>query len=107
MQLVIPACGSLLCPWETFREVALSVINSDCINEPFQSTVKEMSGESSTSSNGGDDDKYGFEDYKVILVTVAICIAVFGLLAFGYMTWNHRRTSEKKGQADALSSSAY
>lgn len=99
MKLVIPRCGALYCPWEIFKEIALSVIETDCINAPLQGTVKRMS---STSSGDEDDDKYGFEDYKVILVTGAVCIVIFavGLAAYSYF----RRKHEDDAKAQVLSS---
>ena len=77
-----------------FREIALSVINSDCINEPLQSTVKEMSGASSDKSSY--DDKYGYEDYKVILVTGAICFAITFLVLGAVWLWKKRQLDLEK-----------
>lgn len=101
--LVIPLCGHLMCPWETFRDIALSAINSNCINEPLKTTVNELS--YSPSASSADDDKYGFEDYKVILVTGAVCIAIFAIIAGGVFYWK-RRNSDLEKQA-VMSNASY
>lgn len=104
--IVIPLCGKLMCPWETFREVALTAINSDCILEPLQSTVKDMS---TSSTNGrSDNDKNGYEDYKVILVTAAVCIAIFGLVVGCVAYWRIRTESlEKHAVMSSASNNIY
>ena len=82
-----------MCPWETFREVALSVIEKDCINEPLQSTIKGLS--YTSSGDDGDDDR-GYEDYKVILVTAAVSIVIFVAATSGFVMWKKKQHSEYK-----------
>lgn len=76
-----------MCPWETFRQAALSLIDLDCVQEPLRTTVSSIMG-----SGKGDDDSVnrGYEDYKVILVTGAVLIVAFAAI-FGLYVYNSKK----------------
>ena len=40
--LVIPKCGLELCPWKQFKQIALTSINTECVQEPLQSSLIRM-----------------------------------------------------------------
>jgi hypothetical protein len=83
-----------MCPWEVFREVALQLINLNCIEEPLQSTVKAMAGEN--AANSEDDNNNDYEDWKVILVTISVSICVFALFFAGYVFWSKKHAADHK-----------
>lgn len=65
-----------------------------------------MSGASSTKSE--DDDKYGYEDYKVILVTGAVCFALFSFLIGALWFWKKRQLGiEKQSVLSSASNNEY
>lgn len=74
--LVIPACGAQYCPWEKFVEIALGVINMDCVQSPVQASSQSLY--SSVVNPSNDDNKHGLtnDDWGLIISTVSVCIAV-------------------------------
>ena len=83
MKVVLEECGELYCPWDTFKEIALSSVDMSCIQEPLRSSVEGMYAEvtGTTGSNGGDDDET-LDVWMVIALTVAACTVFFLLLQF-------------------------
>jgi hypothetical protein len=75
-----------------FKDIALTITGTTCLEEPLKSTVTSMmsSSDSSTyTSSGGNDG--GYEDWKVVLVTATVCLGVAAIAGFVY----HRYRSEK------------
>ncbi len=57
-ELVIPACGQLLCPLADFQRVATAALDSTCVTVPLKSTILDL-----VASVAGDDDACGqFDD---------------------------------------------
>jgi hypothetical protein len=67
-----------MCPWEQFKEIALQSIDVSCIQQPLKGSIESMLGLSSSD----DDYDAGYADWKVILVTISVCLVVFVGLAF-------------------------
>ena len=73
---MIPECGAILCPYETFKEIVLDRINIKCVNEPLQSSLAAMSsGDSSSSEND-------LSNVGIVFITISVCVVVFLLIQF-------------------------
>jgi hypothetical protein len=104
LQLIIPECGSLYCPWEQFKTIALSKINLDCIQEPLRATLTQLSSPSQSPGAYDDDDEALFASpMEILIITLlSVCstlLAVgFILYAKGYRIALHSSgDSEEKG----------
>lgn len=72
--LVIPGCDEDLCPWETFVNVALGVIDMKCVQQPLQSSAESMM----PNEDGSDGKGPASNDAEVVLITIAVCVIVLG-----------------------------
>lgn len=86
-------CGTALCPFEAFKDIALTITGSDCLEEPLKSTVASMMKADDTGAGSGGSDNGGVEDIKVVLVTVAVCAAVAAVAAVAYQRFRSQRDS--------------
>jgi hypothetical protein len=93
-QLVIPLCGATLCPYEMFKDIALTITGTTCLEEPLKSTVSSMMASDGSSGSGGSSDGGGYEDWKVVLVTAVVCLGVAALAAVAYRRY---RSSDDAG----------
>lgn len=101
LKLIIPECGSIYCPWEEFKTIALSKINLNCIQEPLRSTLSQISPPSQTSK---DDDGALFaspvEIFIITLLSVCSSLLAVGFILYvnGYRISLHSSyDSEEKG----------
>ena len=83
--VIIPECGELYCPWETFLEIALSRVDMDCIQQPLQSSSETLLSKASGDTNNDDDDNSSVSTVEIAAISAAVCCAVF-LLA-QVVTW--------------------
>jgi hypothetical protein len=51
--IVIPACGALYCPLDTFVQISIDAIDKNCVNQPLADTLSSLDG---TDSDSGDPD---------------------------------------------------
>lgn len=77
--LVIPNCGLELCPWETFKSIVLNSMNSDCIQEPLQSTIKGMQAQNN-AANSNENDDFGMGGWDLVWTTVGAMCGIFVLV---------------------------
>jgi hypothetical protein len=72
--LIIPECDALYCPYEVFKSIVLDIIDSQCIEEPFKSSIQAM------AKGSSDDNKDHWKDWELVTLTAGVCIAVFALV---------------------------
>eukprot|EP00602_Paraphysomonas_sp_CaronLab_P012895 CAMPEP_0185038310 /NCGR_PEP_ID=MMETSP1103-20130426/33824_1 /TAXON_ID=36769 /ORGANISM="Paraphysomonas bandaiensis, Strain Caron Lab Isolate" /LENGTH=399 /DNA_ID=CAMNT_0027576683 /DNA_START=325 /DNA_END=1524 /DNA_ORIENTATION=+ len=90
-ELVIPECGEVYCPWETFKSIALSSVDVNCIQDPLKSSVESMT-DTGDSSTDNDDDNGDWKDWELVALTAAVCIAVFILFQVAIYFYGKRAT---------------
>jgi hypothetical protein len=73
-QLIIPECDAMYCPFEIFKSIVLNVIDSQCIEEPFKSSIQAM------AKGSSDDNKDQWKDWELVVLTAGVCLAVFALV---------------------------
>ena len=71
--LVIPKCGLELCPWKQFKQIALTSINTECVQEPLQSSLQSML----TTTSSSRDHK--MPTWELVLIVIFVTIATVGL----------------------------
>lgn len=79
-QLVLEGCGELYCPWETFKEIALSSVDLNCIQEPLRSSTAELYEQSTALPTDGGDDDDTDDLWLAVGLTAAACTVFFLLL---------------------------
>lgn len=82
-QIVIPACGTFYCPYETFVETVSAAIDLACVEEPLSST---LSGYAVNGGGGGDDND---DDKAEVYMGWAISMTVLLSVGIIYVAANH------------------
>lgn len=82
-QIVIPACGTFYCPYETFVETVSAAIDLACVEEPLSST---LGGYANTGNGGGGDDD---DDKADVYMGWAISMTVLLSVGIVYVAANH------------------
>jgi hypothetical protein len=80
-QIVIPACGTFYCPYETFVETVSAAIDLACVEEPLSSTLSGYA----VTGNGGDDDDDKADVYMGWAISMTLLLSV-GII---YVAANH------------------
>jgi hypothetical protein len=97
-EIVIPSCGELYCPYNTFKEIVLNVINIDCIEQPLANTLNAMNNNNNNDNNDDDD-----VDYKA---GFAVIMTFFGIGVFyGMYIYYNAKTKQDDMSSTALNSS--
>jgi hypothetical protein len=81
-QIVIPACGTFYCPYETFIETVSAAIDLACVEEPLSNT---LSGYAVTGNGGDGDDDDKAEVYMGWAISMTVLLSV-GVI---YVAANH------------------
>jgi hypothetical protein len=79
LQLIIPECGSVYCPWEQFKTIALSRLDLNCVQQPLRSTLAKLF--DSTTSEEDDDQRLFASPYEILVITILCLFST--LLAVG------------------------
>jgi hypothetical protein len=77
----------LYCPYEVFKALVLDIVDTQCIEEPFKSTIEGMS----DGSDSNDDDESDWEDWELVLLTAGVCVAVFALMTVAFLKFRAKR----------------
>lgn len=87
IQLIIPECDALYCPYEVFKSLVLKIVDTQCIEEPLKSSIQAME----RGSNSGNNDHW--KDWEIVVLTAGICIAIFAILTIAFFKLNARPES--------------
>ena len=77
--MIIPECKELYCPWEVFREIVLSRICLDCVEEPLRSSLLDMMPDAGASVLRNTGDLW--HSHAVISLMVVIFLASLMVVA--------------------------
>ena len=74
---MIPRCGLELCPWKQFKQIALSSINTQCVQEPLQSSLEEMIEELDEEMHPESVPHWAVLLFAVNMITITLIIACY------------------------------
>ena len=62
------------------------MINTQCIEEPLQSSIKSMQSNTNNSNNSRK-----WKSWEIILLTIGMCVIVFGIInSVAYFIFRHK-----------------
>lgn len=100
-QVIIPECGDIYCPWEVFKEIALSRICMECVEEPLRTTSESLLADvTGSSGEKDDDDDSGWSALEIMslvgIIVSAVALVVAAVLFYYSRHPNSSRDLEKK-----------
>jgi len=96
--VVIPACGLLLCPFDTFVDIVLDAIDNQCVEQPLQNTLRSMLPTSSSS----DDDTYITKQwYGVSFIILSVLVGVY-CIGYNFIYKKYFQAPESDRKAGSL-----
>lgn len=79
-KILIPGCGDLMCPFETFKSIAKQAIDLNCVEQPLRETLSSV-GDSVLLENDSSDSEKDYLLAWAVTATVCVCwiacIAIF------------------------------
>ena len=108
--LVIPDCGLELCPFSLFKSIVLTHMNSECILEPFQTSIRNMQSQDAQGNNNNDDGDFNMSGWQLVGTTIGFMLGlifVLGVFVYYYNKTQYKAINNNNNDEDKLKRDMY